>query len=1145
AEIAKGINLRQIADELRLPLNGSPDQNKQLITKQEGYCTLIFIMLKGRDDLELRKVLINTGISDSLLYIFESRNLPSVTKPFTDAYSQLTVASNEIRQLLFNKKPYFLLLRLLNHSDNQVINNAILSISNLLAYGCDTTPVSQPHPHFAEMEQNNGTKQLFSLFKTSNIENYARDTAAICIGRLYKAKDIPMLSMRVEIIQHLKNLLGSANENISINSKYSLSDLTQSIQNHKQLMRMIDLKQIAEEIRRPFVGQPDQKREILNIQHGQCSLLYALTENRKDDDLRKALIAAGIADALLFVFNSRELNQIDQPFTDAFFQLTYADDDVNLILVDKQPFHLLIRLLGHANNRIVNDALLSISNLLLAGTNTTSHSTPHPHYAAIAGFSGDKQLHSLFKRKDVEQQTRDWAAICIGRMYRAREIPVITMRTEILQHLKTILGCSDENISINSKYAISDLAQNPANYKEIMKGIDMFAIAEELRKPISGPNDQKKKLLSTQEGQCSLLYIILKGRKDEALRKTMIDSEVADSLLFVFETRDLQTITKPISDAFFQLTVPCSDELKLMLYDKKPYPGLLRLLNHKDSKVIKDTILSISNILLAGTNTTAIDAPHPHFDVMMKYNGVEQLFTLFQRTDVEQQARDWAAICIGRLFRANEIPKQQMRTEIINHLKTIICNTVENIRVNSKYALVYLAQNSVNYNQIKKVIDMKSIAAELRKPLVGNEEYKKEILNRQEGQCNLLTLLIENKDDDDLRKDIIDSGIADSLLFIFETRIIPQITEPFTEAFFQITVAGDEVNLLLYEKSPYPYLIQILNHPNDIIQMHAINSIFNILLAGTNTTESLTQHPHFDVIFQFEGIQKLVDFFLRPNVDKSARDWVAICIGRLYRSKEIPDNKIKIQLIAHLKSLLTNIDEKLSVNAKYSLSDLSQDKANLTEVKKGIEMKQVAQDLRKSLTTDNDANDDIILAQEGQCNFLYSLIENRKDDEFRKGIIKSGVADSLLFVFESRKLQQITESYIDLFLQLTVPCGDEVKQMLFVQKPYPALLKLFGHTDPYIIKLAALSIFNILGAGINSTPASTPHPHFEVMQQLNGIDKLFTLFRRADVDNYTIDTAAVCIGRLFRAKEITNPTMAKAIFTHLKSLINDPDQRTK
>ncbi|KAA6364715.1 MAG: hypothetical protein EZS28_039758, partial [Streblomastix strix] len=174
-----------------------------------------------------------------------------------------------------------------------------------------------------------------------------------------------------------------------------------------------------------------------------------------------------------------------------------------------------------------------------------------------------------------------------------------------------------------------------------------------------------------------------------------------------------------------------------------------------------------------------------------------------------------------------------------------------------------------------------------------------------------------------------------------------------------------------------------------------------------------------------------------------------------------------------------------------------------------------AQDLRKSFTIDDVANDDIILAQEGQCNFLYSLIENRKDDEFRKGLFKSGVADSILFILESRKLQQITESYIDLFLQMSVPCGDEVKQMIFVQKPYPTLLKLFGRIDPYIIKLAALSIFNILGAGINRTPASTPHPPFEVMQQLNEIDKLFMLFKKTDVDNYTIDTAAVCVGRLF------------------------------
>ncbi|KAA6384710.1 MAG: hypothetical protein EZS28_019764 [Streblomastix strix] len=86
---------------------------------------------------------------------------------------------------------------------------------------------------------------------------------------------------------------------------------------------------------------------------------------------------------------------------------------------------------------------------------------------------------------------------------------------------------------------------------------------------------------------------------------------------------------------------------------------------------------------------------------MSTYGGIEKLYSLFKRTDINKEIKDRAAICIGRLFRAKELP-HSMRTEIISYLKTLINDSENFIKTNSRIILRNLAQNSVNKTDIEK-----------------------------------------------------------------------------------------------------------------------------------------------------------------------------------------------------------------------------------------------------------------------------------------------------------------------------------------------------------------------------------------------------------------------------------------------------------
>ncbi|KAA6371623.1 MAG: hypothetical protein EZS28_032850 [Streblomastix strix] len=122
-----------------------------------------------------------------------------------------------------------------------------------------------------------------------------------------------------------------------------------------------------------------------------------------------------------------------------------------------------------------------------------------------------------------------------------------------------------------------------------------------------------------------------------------------------------------------------------MLLALDPYPALLRLLDHTDEDIISDTISSIYKLILTGKDTTPQNSKHPHFETMSAACGIEKIFKLFQRTacGIEQifklfqrnnqneDIKDTASLCLGRLFRAKDFPNELMKNQIVNHIKSL------------------------------------------------------------------------------------------------------------------------------------------------------------------------------------------------------------------------------------------------------------------------------------------------------------------------------------------------------------------------------------------------------------------------------------------------------------------------------------------
>ncbi|KAA6390525.1 MAG: hypothetical protein EZS28_013947 [Streblomastix strix] len=86
---------------------------------------------------------------------------------------------------------------------------------------------------------------------------------------------------------------------------------------------------------------------------------------------------------------------------------------------------------------------------------------------------------------------------------------------------------------------------------------------------------------------------------------------------------------------------------------------------------------------------------------MTEYDGITKIYELFKRK-LDKYIVNKATLCLGQLFKAREINDSEMRKDIIKHLKTLINDEDEWIKIDSILRLYDLAQNEVNKAEIEK-----------------------------------------------------------------------------------------------------------------------------------------------------------------------------------------------------------------------------------------------------------------------------------------------------------------------------------------------------------------------------------------------------------------------------------------------------------
>ncbi|KAA6363670.1 MAG: hypothetical protein EZS28_040803 [Streblomastix strix] len=268
-------------------------------------------------------------------------------------------------------------------------------------------------------------------------------------------------------------------------------------------------------------------------------------------------------------------------------------------LNDKAQFAIqyLIENENDSSIDIIDDGIDSLFGIIISGGNTSQDSDQHPYFSCNQEYDGMWKIYKLFLRYG-NKNTRDTSAICLGFLFRSREITNIEIKVQIITFHKNHINVSDDWNKNQSRRTLKCLSYNATNRAEILNDKELKKIEHDLKLPLKGSKENRKSTILIQEYWFLLLLIVLNGRADDELRRQIIQARILDRFLLIFEQREYSLVTNIITQAFISLIKPSSKDIGLLIFIKKPFTGLLRLLNHPNSQIVDDAISSIFHMII-------------------------------------------------------------------------------------------------------------------------------------------------------------------------------------------------------------------------------------------------------------------------------------------------------------------------------------------------------------------------------------------------------------------------------------------------------------------------------------------------------------------------------------------------------------------
>ncbi|KAA6387845.1 MAG: putative serine/threonine protein kinase [Streblomastix strix] len=218
------------------------------MSKKDIVCINLIVRLK--ENKENREKAMRNGSIDELIKILSTQPLESIHLIYWDPLSVICeYGDGELRQQLIEKNAFKCVRRTLNTENEEILESSTCIIYQLMRAFLKNEDDGSPNPLYEQLNDDKTLEKLIQIFNTKYQFKQITSNVAFTIAYLHKA--IPLQDkLKEPIIKHIKDQIKSDVTCIKIYSPVALALLSESNENHDQILAdqfLVDLNSIIQQ----------------------------------------------------------------------------------------------------------------------------------------------------------------------------------------------------------------------------------------------------------------------------------------------------------------------------------------------------------------------------------------------------------------------------------------------------------------------------------------------------------------------------------------------------------------------------------------------------------------------------------------------------------------------------------------------------------------------------------------------------------------------------------------------------------------------------------------------------------------------------------------------------------------------------------
>ncbi|KAA6377309.1 MAG: hypothetical protein EZS28_027164 [Streblomastix strix] len=272
--------------------------------------------------------------------------------------------------------------------------------------------------------------------------------------------------------------------------------------------------------------------------------------------------------------------------------------------------------------------------------------------------------------------------------------------------------------------------------------------------------------------------------------------------------------------------------------------------------------------------------------------------------------------------------------------------------------------------------------------------------------------------------------------------------------------------------------------------------------------------------------------------------------GKEYLTKEMQDFERKLNQIAEEEQKkrgnepISQFEQEQKAKIVKGLKDII---SSTTQQFMGPSFDKLNKVLSKEINwAESDWNVGMLIAEQmSVCKQIIEIFSRQIDEYMRILVLEDSIVDNLLRITLTYEFLGPHMDDFAVALQTIIgECNDEFRQKMLLKKPFPSFLHLISYQREPLVSIGIKSINSLICSEFSKLTGADPCSIYQQFNSCDGITVIYNQFKR-NLNKSVRDASAICLGFVFRSKEITNQKWRSEVVIHLKTLSSGKDPEMK